>query len=113
MTDEAKQAARERAKVKELEGYWLTLDFPSYDSVISYADNRALRREVYEAYVTRASDRGPQAGPFDNSALMEEILAPIGRAHVCTPVTNAQLVFRLLLLKQTAYQHTSEANQSK
>src|SRR3546814_8060102 len=41
MTDEAKQAARERAKVKELEGYWLTLDFPSYDAVISYADNRA------------------------------------------------------------------------
>src|SRR3546814_6132268 len=75
MTDEAKQAARERAKVKELEGYWLTLDFPSYDAVISYADNRALRREVYEAYVTRASDRGPQAGQFDNSALMEEILA--------------------------------------
>src|SRR3546814_1072694 len=66
MTDEAKQAARERAKVKELEGYWLTLDFPSYDAVISYADNRALRREVYEAYVTRASDRGPQAGQFDN-----------------------------------------------
>src|SRR3546814_13590980 len=75
MTDEAKQAARERAKVKELEGYWLTLDFPSYDAVISYADNRALRREVYEAYVTRASDRGPQAGQFDNSALMEDILA--------------------------------------
>ncbi|NKF22867.1 M3 family metallopeptidase [Solimonas marina] len=75
MTDEARQAAQERAKAKNLEGWWLTLDFPSFDAVISYSDNRALRRELYEAYATRASDQGPQAGQFDNSALMEEILA--------------------------------------
>src|SRR3546814_5181558 len=67
MTDEAKQAARERAKVKELERYWLTLDFQSYHPVISYADHRALHPEVYEAYVTPASDRGPTAGPVGQS----------------------------------------------
>jgi len=75
MTDSAKQAARARAEAKGLSGFWLTLDFPSYDAVISYADNRELRREIYEAFATRASDRGPQAGQFDNGPLMEEILA--------------------------------------
>src|SRR3546814_7126969 len=30
----------------------------------------------------------------------------IGRAHVCTPVTNAYIVFRLLLEKQNNTQHT-------
>ncbi|SEP89920.1 oligopeptidase A [Solimonas aquatica] len=75
MTDSARQAAKQKAQAKNLDGFWLTLDFPSYDAVISYADNRALRRELYEAYATRASDRGPQAGQFDNGALMEEILA--------------------------------------
>lgn len=75
MTEAAKQAARARAQAKGLEGFWLTLDFPSYDAVISYADDRALRREIYEAFATRASDQGPQAGQFDNTAPMEEILA--------------------------------------
>lgn len=74
MTEEARQAARERARAKSLDGYWLTLDFPSYDAVISYADNRALRRELYEAFATRASDQGPQAGQFDNGPLIDEIL---------------------------------------
>jgi len=74
MTEAAKQSARDKAAAKNLEGWLLTLDFPSYDAVITYADNRGLRRELYEAYVTRASDRGPQAGQFDNSALMDEIL---------------------------------------
>src|SRR5580704_5195129 len=75
MTDQGKAQAREKARAKELEGYLLTLDFPSYDAVITYADDRELRRELYEAYATRASDRGPLAGKFDNTPLMDEILA--------------------------------------
>jgi oligopeptidase A len=75
MTEQGKAAARAKATAKSLDGYRLTLDFPSYDAVISYADDRGLRREVYEAYCTRASDQGPLAGKFDNSPLMEEILA--------------------------------------
>ncbi len=34
-----------------------------------------LRREVYTAYVTRASDQGPSAGKWDNMPLIEEMLA--------------------------------------
>ena len=54
--------------------YRITLDFPSYYAVMSHCRNRELRREVYTAYVTRASDQGPHAGRWDNSALMHDIL---------------------------------------
>ena len=74
MTESALEQAAAKAREKNLEGWLLTLDFPSYDAVISYADDRELRREIYTAFVTRASDQGPQAGQFDNSVLMEEIL---------------------------------------
>ena len=62
------------AKQREMEGWLLTLEFPSYIPVITYADNRDLRREMYEAYVTRASDAGPHAGRWDNTPVMEKIL---------------------------------------
>ena len=75
MTEQGLAQAAEKARAKQLDGWLLTLDFPSYDAVLSYADNRALRRELYEAYATRASDRGPLAGQYDNTALMQEILA--------------------------------------
>ncbi len=75
MTGQGKAQAAERAKAKELQGWLIALDFPSYDAVISYADNRALRQELYTAYATRASDQGPLAGQHDNTALMDEILA--------------------------------------
>lgn len=67
----AKQAAEE----KDLAGWLFTLNFPSYYAVISYADDRALREEMYQAYSTRASDQGPNAGEYDNSEIMDEILA--------------------------------------
>jgi oligopeptidase A len=75
MTESARQAARDKAQAKGLDGWLLTLDFPSYDAVITYADDRELRREIYTAYATRASDQGPQAGQFDNGPLIEQILA--------------------------------------
>ncbi|MDI1276298.1 oligopeptidase A [Methylobacter sp.] len=56
-------------------GWMITLQFPSYISVMTYADNRELRREHYEAFATRASDQGPHAEQWDNSENMEKILA--------------------------------------
>ncbi|BBB24645.1 oligopeptidase A [Amphritea japonica] len=67
-------AAKQLAGAKGDEGWLITLDFPSYFAVITYADNRELRREVYEAFATRASDQGPGEGKWDNSAVMTEIL---------------------------------------
>jgi len=57
-----------------LDGWLLTLDEPNYFAVLSHAENTSLRQRFYEAWTTRASDRGPSAGRFDNSALMQEIL---------------------------------------
>jgi len=54
-------------------GYWLTLQAPSYVPIMTYAQDRALRRQMYEAYVTRASS--DQGGRFDNTELAHEILA--------------------------------------
>lgn len=63
------------AKAKDLEGWLITLEFPCYYAVISYADDRKLREEIYQAYCTRASEQGPNANRFDNGPVMQEILA--------------------------------------
>ncbi|NOI91087.1 oligopeptidase A [Vibrio splendidus] len=74
MPESALAAAQAAAEAKELEGYLLTLDIPSYLPVMTYCDNQALRKELYEAYVTRASDRGPNAGKWDNTEIITEQL---------------------------------------
>ena len=71
----ARALARQHAKERGLDGWVLTLDFPSFEPVMRYAEDRDLRREVYEAFTTRASDQGPHAGQWDNSEVMERILA--------------------------------------
>ncbi len=67
--------ARQTAEQRDKNGWLLTLEYPSYIPVMAYADNRELRREMYEAFSTRASDQGPHGGRWDNSELMEQILA--------------------------------------
>ena len=84
ITDEARLAglpehalhnAHALAKEKNLPGWVLTLEYPCYLAVIASADDRLLREELYQAFATRASDQGPSAGQFDNTNVMEEILA--------------------------------------
>jgi oligopeptidase A len=75
LPDSAVAMARQSAEQKSQTGWLFTLEFPSYFAVMSYADDRALREEMYIAYVTRASDQGPNAGEFDNTPLMGQILA--------------------------------------
>ncbi len=74
MPESALAAAQAAAEAKGLEGYLLTLDIPSYLPVMTYCDNQELRKELYEAYVTRASDRGPNAGKWDNTDNIAEML---------------------------------------
>ncbi len=62
------------AQAKGLDGWLISLEFPSYYAVITYADNRQLREEIYFAYSTRASDQGPNAGKHDNGPIMQQIL---------------------------------------
>jgi len=73
LPDTAIEQAAAAAKQRDAEGYMLTLEFPSYYAVMSYADDRALREEMYRAYSTRASDQGSD-DKLDNSENMEKIL---------------------------------------
>ncbi|CAA0081224.1 Oligopeptidase A [BD1-7 clade bacterium] len=75
LPESALQMLAQQAETRDKDGYLLTLDFPVYHAVITYADDRALRQEIYQAFMTRASDQGPQAGEFDNSEYMGETLA--------------------------------------
>jgi oligopeptidase A len=42
---------------------------------MKHVHDRELRRELYEAYTTRASDQGPNAGRWDNTQVIEDLLA--------------------------------------
>ncbi|CAN7356971.1 oligopeptidase A [Pseudomonas sp. LjRoot71] len=75
LTDSAKAQMKQAAEAKGLDGWLISLEFPSYFAVMTYANDRALREEVYAAYCTRASDQGPNAGKNDNGPVMSEILA--------------------------------------
>ena len=66
--------ARRRAAERGLPGWVLSLDQPTYVAVVTDAESEVLRRAFYEAWTTRASDQGPNAGRWDNSHTMEEIL---------------------------------------
>ncbi|HEC13500.1 MAG TPA: M3 family peptidase [Acidiferrobacteraceae bacterium] len=55
-------------------GWKFTLDAPSYTAFMAYADDGELRRQMYEAYVCRASDQGPDANRWDNTGLIDRIL---------------------------------------
>jgi oligopeptidase A len=74
LTDSAKAQMAAAAQAKGLDGWLISLEFPSYYAVMTYAEDRALREEIYAAYCTRASDQGPNAGQFDNGPVMGEIL---------------------------------------
>ncbi|CEG55679.1 M3 family metallopeptidase [Legionella fallonii] len=75
LPEHALNTAKELATEKGLEGHVLTLEYPCYQAVMAYGEDRSLREEIYQAYVTRASEQGPNAGQFDNTALIDEILA--------------------------------------
>jgi oligopeptidase A len=68
--DRAAADAREAGQA----GWLLKLDQPTYLTVMTCAESEALRRDIYEAWVTRASDRGPCAHAYDNNPIIAEIL---------------------------------------
>lgn len=74
LPESALALAAQTAQQRDQEGWLLTLDFPSYFPLMSYCDNRPLRQEMYQAYMTRASDLGADSA-WDNSRIMDEILA--------------------------------------
>jgi oligopeptidase A len=68
----AQEAAQQAAQAANKKGWLFTLKAPSYMPVMQYADNRALRENMYRAYGTRASEFGKPE--WDNTRLMDEIV---------------------------------------
>lgn len=71
---QALQLAVDNAKRRNLEGYVITLDYPSFSTAVKFLKDRELRKTIYTAYTTRASEIGPHAGKWDNSNVMTAIL---------------------------------------
>jgi len=63
------EIAKSKAKNKNLSGYLFDLSQPSYKAIMTYADDRSLREEIFMAYNTRA-----YKGKYDNSKVIMEIL---------------------------------------
>ena len=62
--------AADEAKQRGLDGKWVfTLHAPSRLPVLQFADNRDLRRQIYEAYTTQAS-----SGEYNNYPVIGEIV---------------------------------------
>ena len=78
LPEDAIAAAADTAQQKKLQGWAFTLHFPSYYPVMQYSENRVLRRLMYEAYVTRASELAPEFAKgkldWDNTQNMLEQL---------------------------------------
>ena len=78
LPEDAIAAAADLAQQKKLQGWAFSLHFPSYYPVMQYSENRSLRRLMYEAYVTRASELAPQYAQgkvdWDNTQNMLEQL---------------------------------------
>lgn len=75
LPESARDLLAAAAGERGLEGHAATLKPPVVTAILTYAEDRALRAEVYAAYNTRASDQGPSAGQFDNAGRIDEILA--------------------------------------
>lgn len=69
------ERAAEYAREKNLTGWLLRLDPPTYQAVMTHARDNGIRQAFYRAWNTRASDTGPNAGEWDNGPLIEEILS--------------------------------------
>ena len=74
LPESARAMAHQNAREKNLPGWRFNLEGPSYIAFMTYADDRDRRRQMYEAFVTRASDQGPTAGQWDNSELILRLL---------------------------------------
>lgn len=70
--EDVKQMFAEQAEAQGLKGWRLNLQAPAYLPVMQFCANRSLREEMYRAYVTRASEFGPEK--WDNTPLINQIL---------------------------------------
>lgn len=66
LPESAREAARQAAAAKGVEGWRFTLQAPSYNAVMTYLDDAAIREQCWRAYMARAAQ--------ENAALLPRIL---------------------------------------
>lgn len=71
LTPTLKARMAQKARAANLQGWLITLNEEIYRECMAYAQDRALREEIFVAYNTRASDLGPHAGQFDNGPFLQ------------------------------------------
>lgn len=71
---QAVDRAAEDAEKKQLDGWLLSLNYPTYDAIMTHAHDRKLREKMYRAWATRGSDQG-DSPDWDNSDNIENILS--------------------------------------
>ena len=68
------QLCMDRARLKKTKGYVINLEQPCYNAVMTNAESRNLRKEMYKAFSSRASKHFPVANNYCNEDVIEEIL---------------------------------------
>ena len=74
LPESAYALARQTARMAGIDGWRFTLQAPAFIPFMMFSARPELRRRIYQAYVTRASNCGPNAGQWDNSEVMDQIL---------------------------------------
>ena len=70
LPDGIKEAAAGMAKAKELEGWLITLDYPSYIPFMTYSTRRDLRQKLHRAF----GSKGFQDNMNNNEAVIKELV---------------------------------------
>jgi oligopeptidase A len=71
---QAMDRAADNAAEKQLDGWLLLLNYPTYDAIMTHAHDRKLREKLYRAWATRGSDQGDNP-EWDNSGNIDSILS--------------------------------------
>ncbi len=89
-------AAAEEAEERDLKGKWVfTLDYPSYGPFITYADNRALREQMWRAFASRA-----YKDEYDNCAnILKIVTLKNERAQILGYKNHAEFVLEQRMSK--------------
>jgi len=71
---QAMDRAADDAAEKQLDGWLLLLNYPTFDAIMTHAHDRKLREKLYRAWATRGSDQG-DSPDWDNSGNIDRILS--------------------------------------
>lgn len=98
------EKARLSAKNKGKTGWLLTLEYPCYIAVMTYVEDREVRKTFYTAYVTRASDvvSSVDGEKWDNTPVMREIMKVRAELSTLLGFENyAEYALQTRMLKKT------------